>query len=473
MTNPMPIPVPSPSQISGALFPNGVVAPITLDPAWTAQLLLTPFGGEQGNATANPSDQLAVANLTYQQTPSGQLMRVSMYLVESLHYVDFLFSTTAQGSQWWWLVSDPQNPAAMPSTAMGPYACKATVPPHDLMAVGGFTNVGTWNVHNEPCIAFSQKKLGACAATWYWFDAQSHRISRIMNVDDGNDLAIPVLGAYYLVDFPAVQTLAQSNLVQLLGLCPQGPNQPGFSPMRSLADIALAMRETPAGPPVACTPAQLQAIIPGLSFPGPGASPPPPAWTNQVSSMCYMIGQDPYPYYSQVWYDWDAGMQVTVFVTQDQSGDYTQRQDMYLPKGKVGPAANASWSGTEWTLDSCTPGGGVVPMSVPDFVKADEGACRAVISDNPYFGTLSVWSVHLPGDTQPQTMSNFWYWFNQQQQGVVFSLAPASSLTMIDYQTFVQEGAIAPAYLQDGCASAAPSNAACKAQFGSAKGSRP
>ena len=463
------IPVPSPEQIMSTLFPNGVIPPVSLNQIWSAQLMLTPFGGGKGNATVNPSDQLAVAQLTYEQTASGQLMRVSMYLVESLTYFDFLFSTTTAGSQWWWLVSDPQDPQALPSATFGPYATSAAVPQFNLLAENGFSNVGTWKIHGEPCTVFSARRAAA-AGTWYCFDEQSDQISRIMNVDSVNDFAVPILGAYYLVDFPTVQALSSSNLPQVLALCPSGPSQPGPSAMLTLNDIEQAMAESPAGPQTACTPQQLQAIIPGLSLP---ATPPaPPAWTDQVSSMCYMIGQDIYPYYCQVWYDWTAGMQVTVFVQQDANGAYTQRQDMFLPKGVVGPVAVYEWAGTAWAPSCCQPGGGFVPMPVPDFVQADHGKCRATIANNPYFGTISIWSVQMGDQSQ---WTDFWYWFNAQQQGVVFSLAPAGSLTMIDYQTFVQNGTIPGSYLQNPCGqvpSCPPSTGAAQASAQFSPGSR-
>lgn len=462
-TSPL-IPVPSPESIMSTLFPNGVTAPLSLNQIWSAQILLTPFGGGNGNATVNPSDQLAVAQLTYEQTNSGQLMRISMYLVESLIYFDFLFSSTTAGNEWWWLVSDPQNPQALPSAAFGPYAMSAEVPPCNLLAENGFSHVGSWRIHGETCTAFSAHRE-APAGTWYCFDEQSNQISRIMNVDSVNDFAVPILGAYYLVDFPAVQVAASSNLRQVLALCPSGAIQPGPSPMRTLNDIEQAMAESPAGPQISCTPQQLQAVIPGLSM--PTTPPSPPAWTDKVSSTCYMIGQDLYPYFCQVWYDWTAGMQVTVLVSQDSNNAYTQRQDMFLPKGVVGPVAIYEWAGTAWTPSCCQAGGGTVPMPVPDFVQADSGKCRATITNNPYFGSISIWSVRM-GD--PSQWTDFWYWFNAQQQGVVFSMAPAGSLTMIDYQTFVQNGTIPASYLQDPCSQVpacpqSPSAAQAKGQF--------
>jgi hypothetical protein len=168
-----------------------------------------------------------------------------------------------------------------------------------------------------------------------------------------------------------------------------------------------------------------------------------------------MIGQDTYPYYCQVWYDWTRGSQVTVFVQKDDAGLYAVRNDEVLPKGAVGPVVVYSWDGSRWIPACCQANGGVVPMPAPNFVEMGSGRCRALIQNNPYFGNISIWTVAL-GDNQGQWASDFWYWFNDRQQGVVFSLAPAGSLTIIDYQTFVQNGSIEACVFDDPC-SAVPS----------------
>src|SRR5436305_15182270 len=103
------IQVPSPQQIRDKLFPEGVITSIPLPSAWTAQLLLTPFGG-LSNSPIAPGDQLVIGNLTYDATnPAERLMRISLYLLESLQYYDFLFRTSGEQTEWWWLTSDPDN----------------------------------------------------------------------------------------------------------------------------------------------------------------------------------------------------------------------------------------------------------------------------------------------------------------------------------------------------------------------------
>jgi hypothetical protein len=159
-------------------------------------------------------------------------------------------------------------------------------------------------------------------------------------------------------------------------------------------------------------------------------------------------------YYSQVWYDWDRGGQVTVLVRHD-NGSYSQRLDEILPKGAIGPSVECSWNEAQWAPARCNADGGGVPMPRPDFIKRAKGVCRAIF-DDLHLGRLSIWSVALP-DEHGNWMSDFWYWFNQHQQQVIFSLAPAPFLTVIYYQTFVRNGSIAACVFDNPCADFPPS----------------
>jgi hypothetical protein len=261
-----------------------------------------------------------------------------------------------------------------------------------------------------------------------------------MNVDNTNDFNIPVLGAYYLVNFPIFDPNPSLDLAAVIPAAKDNASSGAApSPMITLQDIQMAMSNPPAGASqVSCTPVDIGTVIPGISY--PQSQPQPPAWTNQMQTVCYMMGQDTYPYFCQVYYDYTVNKdQISVFVTQATPGQYNSRQDMVLPLGTVGPAINYEWNAasSQWVASCYTPGGGVVPMSVPNFVQAAGGLCRAVIQDNPYFGEgqVKIWSVKLGSQS---SWADFWYWFDSQQRGVVFSLAPAASLTMIDYQTFEQ-----------------------------------
>lgn len=438
------IPVPSPDAIKSAFFPTGAHPPVTMPTAWNAVVLLTPFGG--GSQQSGPvTDQLIVGDISYQSlSQNDAYMRCRLYLLEDLTYFDFLFHTVNGATQWWWLVSDPSDSTGTPTASYGPFGSSAKVPAPNFLASNRFSYAGSWNIHGRMQNSYSSRNT-AQAGTWYFFNSSAGALSRIMNVDNNNDFAVPVIGSYYFVEVSQYGE-SSANLQGLCDSCPQSTtSSTGPSSLLTQADLFKAMLNPPSGAPqIACTLARIQELIPGLS-PAP-ASIPIPSWTNRVNSNCVMVGQDVFPYYCQLWYDWQRGVQVTVFVFQDDSGAYTIRQDERLPKGQVGPSVDYAWDGTSWNASCSTANGGDVPMPVPDFVKAGQGRCRGVITAHPIWGSVTIWTVELGGGG---SWADFWYWFDDKQRGVIFSLAPASSLTIIDYQTFVQDGEIQACIFDD------------------------
>jgi len=412
--------------------------------AWNAVVLLTPFGGGK-QRPGLVSDQLIVGDLSYQSlSQSEAYMRCRLYLLEDLTYFDFLFRTANGATQWWWLVSDPSDSSGTATASYGPFGSTAKVPAPDFLESNRFSHAGSWNIHGKLHDAFSGRNT-APAGTWYFFESTRGSISRIMNVDNNNDFAVPVIGSYYLVEV-SNYSAGSVNLQALYDSCPKSTtSSSGPGPLLTQEDLSIAMLNPPSGVPESrCTLARIQELIPGIGRAPVAIS--APAWTNQVNSNCFMIGQDTYPYYCQLWYDWQRGVQVTVFVFQDGSGAYTIRQDERLPKGRVGPSIDYAWDGGSWSPSCYTANGGDVPMPVPDFVKAGEGQCRAMITGHPVWGSVTIWTVQLGGGS---SWADFWYWFDDKERGVVFSLAPASSLTIIDYQTFVQDGEIQTCVFDD------------------------
>jgi hypothetical protein len=449
------IPVPSPDSIKSTLFPNGALSPVELPTAWNAVVLLTPFGG--GNQQSGlVSDQLIVGDLSYQSLSSSErCMRCRLYLVEDFAYFDFFFRTSNGATQWWWLVSDPSDSSGMPTASYGPFDSTANIPVPDFLGSNRFTHAGSWNIHGKMHNAFSSRNA-AQAGTWYFFDGIAGSLGRVMNVDNTNDFGVPILGADYLIEVSRFRTTS-ADLQEVYGRCPHSATPAaGPSPMLTQADVFKAMSAAPSGASqVQCSMARIEELLPGIAPASAAIS--TPTWTNQVNSNCFMIGQDIFPYYCQLWYDWQKGVQVTVFVFQDDSGAYTARQDERLPKGQVGPSVDYVWEGGVWNPSCYTANGGDVPMPVPDFVKAGGGRCRATITNHPVWGTVSIWTVQLGGGG---SWADFWFWFDDKQRGVIFSLAPASSLTIIDYQSFVQDGGIQTCVFDDpsGSIAACPEN---------------
>jgi len=453
MTNIPCIPVPSPQHIGANFFPDGKVAVPSFQAVWSAQMLLTPFGG-LSKSPLTPSDQLVVAHLTYDASnPNNRYMRVGMYLLETLQYYDFLFRTSATGSKWWWLISNPASPDSLPTQSFGPFVTSAEVPAESFLSQNQFSHAGTWKVLGQIRNAFSARKA-AGAATWYWFEPKASSLSRIMNIESRNDFRVAILGAYYFVDVTELKSLATSNLDRVFSACSTAtPVLTSPSPMVTLDDILRAMATPPSGSQIQCTAQQIEALVPGLRFPAEAVQ--PPSWTSKVQSECIMIGRDVYPYYCQLWYDWNRGTQVTVFVKQDEAGNYSNRYDEILPKGHVGPGLGYVWKGSQWEPVCCVANGSIVAMPVPNFIESGGGRCRAVISSSAYFGTISIWSVGLRNDAGDWD-SDFWFWFDAGQKQARFSLAPPHSLTLIDYQTFVQNGQIDDCILVDPCNSLPP-----------------
>src|SRR5262249_52993029 len=282
--------------------------------------------------------------------------RVSLYLLESLLYYDFLFATSNARTQWWWLISDPGQPDALPAKAIGPFATEATVPPPDFLSRNGLKHVGTWQIRGRSCDVFSGGRH-ADGGTWCWFDAKSGALARIMNIQPANDFQIPIIGAYYLVDLPAPTRPSASNLQDVHKLCVQAvPLAAPSLPIITLPEILAAMASPPTRRQTHCTLNQIQSLFPGIS-PSTGQE-FPPSWSHQVSSECVQTAKEiDDPYYCQLWYDWERGVQVTVFVQKDDTGAYSRRFDQMLLKGAAGPAIVHSWNGSQWTPSCCVPKG--------------------------------------------------------------------------------------------------------------------
>ena len=439
---PGPTNIPAPQQIASQLYLQPVPLVPLLPSKWNAQLLLTPFGGLPDSIFA-PSDQLVVANVSFDGiSPNTALMRASMYSLESLKYYDLLFATEGGVTTWYWLVSDPSIPNQMPAAAFGPFATHCQVVGPSWLQANNFSYAGHWSVVGKSCSNFSAAVGGGQAGIWFSFRESDGLPFRIMNVDAGNDSKAALIGSYYLVNIIGFAAQPGVDLQQLLAWCKQNAQGPASAvEMVTLTDIQNALSKPPNGSQTPCTIKQIQAILPGISIP---TNPTPPSWTNQVDIACYMIGQDTYPYFCHVWYDWDYGDQLTVFVQKGSSGDYDARLDELLPKGIAGPGVQYNWKpNAGWDAYCSDPQGSFVPMPRPDFVKAGGGKCRAVIANPAFNSAMTIWSVALGNISA--LVRFFWYWFDDQARGVIFSLAPASSLTMIDYQQFTQNATIPPA----------------------------
>jgi hypothetical protein len=393
MSVPSKIPVPSPDAIKKALFRDGTKSPPLLPMVWRAKVLVTPPGGVVIDGTQR--DELFAGILTYDFSTAVPLLRAQLYALESLAYFDLLFGSDQNINMWWTLTSNPTTPDGQPNGIGTAVQSDVVVPTLDSIS-SQFKHAGSWNVVGKHSHGFSGKK-SAQPSTWIWQEAESNLYRRIMNVDPSNDFAWPIFGSFYFVDFTTFEPLAGSNLPDIFGRAPKGAPAALMS-IRTFGSLASVMASQEAEGGITCIFGDIQSILPGLE-PGNQAV-APPQWTSRVQSQCLMIGQDSYPYYCQIWYDWNRGCQVTVFVQKDNSDDYNTRFDEFLPKGQVGPAIIYTWTGTEWDAACSQADGGFVPMPVPDFVKVGDGKCRASFKGSAYFGELSMWTVALGDQTK-------------------------------------------------------------------------
>lgn len=438
--------IPSPERIARELFEDPSPSIPEFPSAWNAQLLLTPFGGS-GHAATGANDQLLVANINVDTTRPGlHLMRANLYLLESLQYFDFLFVTTQDKTQWYWLVSDPARPNLGPRAAFGPFDTSAVVLTRDFLKQRGFVYEGSWRVVKGKCHNFTESDAGA-VGTHFSFRSDGGELRRITNIDPTNPYRTALIGAYFLLSTADFKDGPSCDLMDVFEFCRGNarPTQPP-SPMVTQDDVNAAFAHPPNGEQTPCSMKDINAVVGGLSVPDAGAI-EPPVWNDTVEIFCYMLAKQSPTFYSRIWYDWNYGCQLAVFVYGPR-GTYDTRLDEYLPKGFVGPSFTLAWKQNTWTPDCVDFTGGDVPMPVPNFVSAGQGRCRGRISNSDLAPeNITIWSVALADDSGVWT-GNFWYWFDDRARSVVFSLAPPHELTLVDYQDFKPGVEIDPAIFQ-------------------------
>jgi hypothetical protein len=339
------------------------------------------------------------------------------YYVLQVPPPDFLAQNGATYGNYWWIARTPTNGWVIPTPI------QPNIPPH-----------GTW-------FSWNVKSRGTL-----W---------RVLNLDNNNPVGIPILGSYYMAYLPGFTATGPLNLLSLIS----GTQYPGGPPsqMVSQRDIQYAMANPLSSAP--CTLAQIQALIPGISYPLP--QPPLPAWTDKTYIEGMTIGCDPIPYWTQVWYWWKYRHQRTSFVgygVEAGTGTYNDRIDNVLYADFFTSPVYKSNGQGQWLFDQCLllykgrpcyPG---VGLPRPDFVSADHGVVKATVSGNPDFGldpeqTMSMIAVSMPRGANKNGIdvtSLFWFWFTDDQKGVLFSegnyidTVVDHDLQVIDYMYFEQ-----------------------------------
>ena len=436
----------TPEQAAAMLRPSAMAAPPALPQSWTAAGLLLAFGD------ANPPlfnyDQGVVANIVYDSTGAQPAMRVSLYLVEDLQYYDFLFTN----GQWYWLTS---LPGQAPTGYYGPFPTSLQVPSPDFLAQNGATYGNSWPIAGTPTDGWVIPTALPAGSdipphgTWYSMNSETGAPWRVLNLDNDNPVNVPILGAYYLAYLPGFQAAGPQNLLSLISGQPISGNAP--SAMVSQRDIQTALANPLFAAP--CTMAQIQALIPGFDV--PATQPPLPAWTDQTFIQGWTVGCDPIPYWTQVWYWWSNRTQRTSFVgfgLQSGSSTYRDRMDSVLYANFFTSPVYYAVSENEWVPSCPIPCVAGVGLPRPDFVAADGGVVKATVTGNPAFGlnpgqTMLMIAASMARGPNPNGIdvtSLFWFWFTDDQKGVLFSegnfidTVVDHALQVIDYAYFEQ-----------------------------------
>jgi hypothetical protein len=454
--------------------PAAQPAPPVLPTAWTAQMLLTPFG--DAAAPMQNYQQLVVANVSY----SAKIgMLVEMYLTQDLRYVCWIFASDG----WYWVDRTPGGPI---NNLYGPFYTPLQTPVPDFLSAQVTFGV-------DPQLAYTYPVMGqncdhwvmptdSVHGIWFSFKSGTNIPYRIFSMDSGNPELIPILGSYYMVNVPTFTVdrpdddgpLARVHAAVQAGKATAGVSYPNT--LVTQQDVQAALANPLASAPI--TVAQIQALIPGFT-PMP-SNVPIPQWTNQTYIEGWTLGTDFIPYQTTVWYwyqgDGQMSKQRTEFVglgLTPGGGSFTQRQDCCLfddnsqtPPKLWTDVPQYYQENNQWVASCCA---GTIPgvgVPIPNWLQAAGGQCYAQIAGNANFGlqpgqVLNLFSAPLERGWSETAL--FWVWFTGAGAGVVFTegnfLKPMDhNLQLIDYTYFEQNATwITDSYFPDPC----PSLSAC------------
>ena len=415
--------------------------PPSLPHHWRASLLLSPFG--DGKPPMRNPSQLCVADISYRHAHRVRVLRCRLHLLQDLKYFDWLFVSGPFGTRWYWLVSKPGCPV---TGWHGPFDTPVEVPEPDFLVRRQARFGNAWPISGIMTDGWVVRMDSPPThGSWFSFRRDNSRLMRLLNIDCGNPLRIPVLGAFFLAHVAEFKASAQRELEELCEAVASAPQDKAVlnNPLVTQRDIQSAIANPLSA--ATCTLAQIQSLIPGLSPPGGGA-PGLPQWTDKTFVRGWSIGVHRIPYYTEIYYWWARRRQRSMFLGWGPKLDrdsYSYRLDMVLYANYTTQPAY-EWKGQDWENTECVPCIPDIGIPCPDF--ADMGNIKATIEGNKHFGlekgrTLFVIAAEMPRDQD--ILSVFWLWFTDDQKGVLFSeceIAPEleHALQLIDYVDFEQ-----------------------------------
>lgn len=467
-------PLPLPSELHARL--KTTLTPPVLPSAWTATVLLSPYG--DANPPLKNYSQHVIAEIACDS--SLQAMLFDLYLSQDLVHFRFLFVAGV----WYWMgTSDIAD-------YYGPFQTPLVVPAPALLGQAVFGT--SWPIMGFQCDNWVLPTPNGTNppdhGMWFSFRQDSGGLYRIFSFDSSNPQLLPILGSYYISNFNSfTATNDSSRLAGLITQVKRGtPKQPAAAfanPLVTQEDIQRAMANPLISNP--CTVGDLQAIIPGF-IPNPvGAT--IPVWTDQTYIEAQTIGMDLIPYPTTVYYWYSYGKQQSIFIglgLENGQGNYYERQDCCLFTTYT-DVPQYLWNQNQnaWTPQCCDGTLQGIGLPVPNWVSAAGGSVAALIENNPNFGLAQGQSLSLCQcslDRGAGSLAIFWVWFNQDEAGVLFTEGnyadPTShNLQLIDYTTFQRNATeITASDFSDPCPQlqACPSSAAKAALKATSPGSR-
>jgi len=437
--------------------------------AWSASVLLTPFG--DSIAPITNSSQLAVARIEVSSIGAMSWMRVKLYLTQDLLAFDFLFSSvdgpgSSFRSEWFWIDSSLQPPQIY-----GPFKTTLRVPGPQFLE----DNHAQWG-NRYPLMCTDTNPLGIeCDhwviptpglfdhGSWYTFRKDTGNLFRIHTMDTCNPMMIPILGSYFIANLPSVQPGISEDTDQLVGRLIAGSTieRPGYwNPLITQEEIQHAVAS-----PIsvaACTLEEIQGIIPGFSPASPGT--PLPEWSHNTYIEGWCLAQDLFPYSVRVFYQWTGDEQSrhqAIFIGEGSvpgSGNYLQRHDTCLSASQTDlPFYNWDRGTNSWQPapgDPPLPGLG---LPKPDWLARSGASIMGQIRGNPNFAlqpdevlNLIAAESRLGGGE----LTIFWVWFLANGVSTLFSEAKymnslSHRLQLLDYTVFMRNAPVTPANFEN------------------------
>src|SRR4051794_24139936 len=203
-----PNPIPAGSRLDTQRAAKKPDRPPRLPAAWTATVLLSPFG-DSVSPLSNGS-QLLVGSIECSSGATENWMRVALYLTQDQRFCEFVFVTAdpnaaTEERRWYWIDASAHGTFG---NLYGPFPTTLRVPDANIFANAIWGN-------SYPLMCTDTNKEGiACDhwllplpgppghGTWCTFRRNTGQLFRILMVDSTNPLMLPIIGSFFMTNVP-------------------------------------------------------------------------------------------------------------------------------------------------------------------------------------------------------------------------------------------------------------------------------